>query len=139
MSKKESYGNKGSYKFLLDIYIYQGNALPSPLCIKFPQMNAYAKYFDKNNKCTNLLANDKEIFEKYNKIWDKIKNLFEKKFDSEPVYNDKYVKAKINSYDTNFYGNKTPIEDEHYTCFSVIFLDCIVNVDKKYHPKILLK
>ena len=102
-------------------------------------MNAYAKYFDKNNKCTNLLANDKEIFEKYNKIWDKIKNLFEKKFDSEPVYNDKYIKAKINSYNTNFYGNKTPIEDEHYTCFSAIFLDSIVNVDKKYHPKILLK
>ena len=29
------------------------NAFLSPLCIKFPQMNTYAKYFDKN-KCMNL-------------------------------------------------------------------------------------
>ena len=34
----------------------------------------------------NLLLNDKEILEKYNEIWDKIKNLSGKKFDSEPVY-----------------------------------------------------
>ena len=60
------------------------------------QMNACDKYFDKNNKCMNLLVNDKEILEKYNEIWDKIKNLFGENFDSEPVYTDKYIKAKIN-------------------------------------------
>ena len=40
---------------LLDIYIYiyKGNALPSPLCIKFQEMKAYAKYFHRNNKCMN--------------------------------------------------------------------------------------
>ena len=130
LSKKELYGNKGSYKYFIE-HIYEDNALPLPLCIKFSQMNAYAKYFDKNNKWMNLLVNDKEMLEKYNKIWDKIKNLFEKKFDTEPVYNDKYIKAKINSYNTNVYGNKTSIEGELYTFFSVILLDSIVNVDKK--------
>ena len=44
----------------------------------------------------NFLVNDEEILEKYNEIWDKIKNLFKEKFDSKPVYNDKYIKAKIN-------------------------------------------
>ena len=34
----------------------------------------------------NRLLNDKEILEKHNEIWDIIKNLFGKKFDSEPVY-----------------------------------------------------
>ena len=63
-------------------------------------MNAYAKYFDKNSKCTNPLVNDKEILEKHNEIWDKIKTLFGKEFDSEPFYNYKYIKAKINSYST---------------------------------------
>ena len=29
------------------------------------------------------------------------------------MYNDKYIIAKINSYNTNFYGNKTKIEGEH--------------------------
>ena len=35
-------------------------------------MNVYAKYFDKNNKCIYLLVNNKNILDKYNKIWDKI-------------------------------------------------------------------
>ena len=76
-------------------------------------MHIYVKYFDKCNTCINLLDNDKEILEKYSKIWNQIKKLFEKKFDSEPFCNDKYIKAKINSYNTNFYGNKTPIEGVH--------------------------
>ena len=93
-------------------------------------MNAYVKYFDKSNKCMNHLVNDKEILEKYNEIWKKNKDLFEKGFDSEPVYNDKCTKAKINLYNTNFCGNKTPVEGKHYTCFSVILLDSIVNADE---------
>ena len=55
------------------------------------------------------------------------------------IFGKEYIKAKINLYNTNFYGNQRPIEGEHYTCFSVILLDSIVNVDKKYHPQIFLK
>ena len=55
------------------------------------------------------------------------------------MYNDKYIKTKISSYNINFYGNKTPIEGKHYTCFSVILLDSIVNSDKKYYPQVFLK
>ena len=95
-------------------------------------MNGYVKYFEKNNKYINILVNDKEILEKYNEIWDRIKNLFGKEFYSEPVYDDKYIKAKINLYYTNFYDNKTPTEGEHYACCSVTLLDSIVNVDKKF-------
>ena len=59
LSNKEPYSNTGSYKYFIG-YIRKGNAIPSPLCLKFLQMNAYAKYFDKNNNCINLLDNDKE-------------------------------------------------------------------------------
>lgn len=52
------------------------------------------------------------------------------------MYNDKYVKAKMNLYDTNVYGNKTAIEGENFTCFSV---DSIIDVDKKHYPQIFLK
>ena len=83
-----------------------------------------------------LLVNDKDILEKCNKVWDNIKNLFQTKFDRKRVHNDKYIKVKINLYDKNFYGNKTPIKGEHYTCFFVILLDSFVNVDKKYHPQV---
>ena len=46
------------------------------------------------------------------------------KFDSEPVYgdNDKYIKAKINSYgdkvNTNFKVKKIPKENASYKCLS---------------------
>ena len=35
---------------------------------------------------------DKKLLKKYNKIWEKIRSLINKEFDSEPVYgdNDKY-------------------------------------------------
>ena len=55
------------------------------------------------------------------------------------MYNDKFIKSKINLYNTKFYGNKTSIEGKHYRCFSLILLDSFVNVDKKYHPQIFLK
>ena len=34
----------------------------------------------------NFLDHDKEVLNKYNKIWDNVKTLFQKKFDSEPVH-----------------------------------------------------
>ena len=46
------------------------------------------------------------------KIWNKIKSLMKKVFDSEPVYNDKYMKTKISFFNdrvyTNFQHNKIP-------------------------------
>ena len=42
-----------------------------------------------------FLIKDDELFEKYNEIWEKVKNIATKEFDSEPVYNDIYLKARI--------------------------------------------
>ena len=107
-------------------------------------MNAYAKYFDENNKYINLLVNDKEILKKYSEIWNKIKSLIKKEFNSEPVYNDKYIKTKIKIYNnrvyTNFQHNKILKDNEYFVCLSVILLDSIfVNSDKEYYPQILLE
>ena len=55
---------------------------------------------------------DNKLLKKYNKIWEKISNLMNIKFDSEPVYDDidKYIKTKIKLYEnkvnTNFQGKK---------------------------------
>ena len=57
-------------------------------------MNGYAKHFDKRDRYMNPLVNDKQVQEKYNVIWNTIRSLFKKEFDSEPVYNDKYIKSK---------------------------------------------
>ena len=107
-------------------------------------MNAYTKYFDKNNKYINLWVSGKKILEKYSGIWNKIKNLIKKEVNSEPVYNDKYIKTKIKSYSdrvyTNFQHNKIPKDNEYCVCLSVILLDFIfVNLNKEYYPQIFLE
>ena len=61
---------------------------------------------------------DDELSEKYNEIWEKDKNIIKKEFDSEPVYNEKYLKAKIKSnngkINTNFRNNKIPKEGSQF-------------------------
>ena len=56
LSHKKSYG-KDSFKYFIG-YRHNGNAVPSPLCIKLSQVNAYAKCLDKNSKYMNLLVDD---------------------------------------------------------------------------------
>ena len=133
LSDKKSCG-KNSSKYFIG-YRHEGNAFPSPLWIKLPQMNVYAKYFDKNNKFMNILVHDKKILEKYNKIWNKIKILFKKEFNSETVYNDKYIKIKIKIYNnrvyTNFQNNKIPRDNEYCACLSVILLDLFLLIQIK--------
>ena len=41
---------------------------------------------------------DNELLEKYNEIWEKVKNSIKKVYDSEPLYHKKYLKAKTKSY-----------------------------------------
>ena len=66
-------------------------------------------------------------------------------FDSEPVCgdNDKYIKAKIKSYgnnvNTNFQGKKKPKENASCKCLSLIMLDFVIRVSKKYYPQTLLE
>ena len=107
-------------------------------------MNVYAKYFDKNSKYMNHLVKDEKILKKYLKIWNKIKSLIKKELNSEPVYNDKYIKTKIKIYNdkvyTNFQHNKIPKDNEYCACLSLIILDSIlVNSDKEFYPQIFLE
>ena len=65
--------------------------------------------------------------------------------DSEPVYgdNDKYIKAKIKSHrnkvNAYFQGKKIPKENASYKCLSLMTLDSVIRVSKKYYPQILLE
>ena len=57
---------------------------------------------------SSMVKND-NVLEKYNKIWDKIKEKLNIKFRSMPVYDEKYIKAKVREFDsvnkTNFLGD----------------------------------
>ena len=70
----------------------------------------------------------------YNEIWKKVKNSIKKEFDREPVYYEKYVKAKIKSsngkINTNFHNNKIPKEGSQLICLSVILIDSVFRTGK---------
>ena len=65
-------------------------------------------------------------------------------FESEPVYgdDDKYIKTKIkifaNSIITNFHNKKIPKEKAPCKCLSIIIIDSVIKVNKKYYPQTLL-
>ena len=75
------------------------------------------------------------MWEKYEKIWDVIKNKLGIKFHSEPIYEQKYLKAKLREFvgaiKTNFLGNDMPKENMYYTCIICITIDSVMRIDKK--------
>ena len=81
--------------------------------------------------------------EKYEQIWDVIENKLGIKFHSEPIYEEKYLKAKVREFDgvikTNFLGNDMPKENMHYTCIACTTIDSVVRIDKKNHLQVYLE
>ena len=57
-------------------------------------MKAYRRDIDELNICFFKIKNV-ALLKKYNGIWKKVSNSIKKVFDSEPVYNEKYLKTKI--------------------------------------------
>ena len=49
-------------------------------------MSGYIKYFENGCKIMSFLIKDDEVWDKYDKIWEMIKNKLGIKFHSEPVY-----------------------------------------------------
>ena len=98
-----------------------------------------------SSKAISCKAIDHKLFKKYNKIWGKIKNLLNIKFDSEPVYgdDDKYIKTKIKTYgdkvNTNFQGKKVPKESASYKCLLLIMLESVIKANKKNYAQTLLE
>ena len=94
-----------------------------------------------SNKTISFKVSDKKLLKKYIKIWENISSLIGKEFDSEPVYgdSDKYIKAKIKSYEdkinTNFQGKKIAKENTSCKCLSLIMLDYVIRVNKMYYPQ----
>ena len=76
-----------------------------PLCILLLQMIGYFNCFEDDNKTMYFVADDKELLKIYTKVLEKISYLVGKKFNSETVYGDKYIKTKIKSYNNNINTN----------------------------------
>ena len=62
----------------------------------------------------SFVIKDDDVLGKYNKTWEKIKGKLNIKFYSVPVYDEKYIKAKVREFNglikTNFLDDQIPKE-----------------------------
>ena len=86
---------------------------------------------------------DDALLAKCNECLEKGENSLKKEFNKEPVYNEKYLKTKIKSYNgkinTDFYNNKIPKECPQFICLSVILIDSVFRTGKNYYPQVFLE
>ena len=137
VSDKFKHNNEG-FKYFIG---YQEGEIVKPLCIILPQMNGYIKYFKNGGKNMSFLIKDEEAWGKYEDIWYVIKNKLSIKFNSKPVYDKTYLKAKGREFNskikTNFLGNVLPKENIHYACIACITIDTAMRIDKKIVHKFI--
>ena len=91
----------------------------------------------------SFLIKNSEVWEKYEAIWDAIKNKLNIKSHSEPIHENKYLKTKVREFDgnikTNFLGNNVPKENTYYTCIACIIIDSVMKMNKKNYPQVYLE
>ena len=89
-------------------------------------MSGYIKYFENGGKSMSFVIKDDNILDKYNKIWDKIKEK---------------LSIKVREFDgvikTNFLGDEIPKEKIHYTCIACITIDSVMKMEKKLSASLL--
>ena len=65
----------------------------------------------------SFVTKDDDMLDEYNEIWDKIEGKLNIKFHNMPVYDERYIKAKVREFSgvtkTNFSGYEVPKENEH--------------------------
>ena len=88
VSDKFKHNNEG-FKYFIS---YLEGEIVKPLCIILPQMSGYIIYFENGGKNMSFFIKDDKVLEKYEQIWDLIKNKLGIKFHSEPVYDKRILK-----------------------------------------------
>ena len=139
VSEKFKHNDEG-FKYFIG---YQKGDIVKPLCIILPQMNGYIKYFKNGGKNMSFMIKNDKVWDKYDKIWNVIKDKVGIIFHSEPVYEYKYLRTKVREFDgiikTKFLGKDVPKENTHYTCIACITIDSVMRMDNKYFPLVYLE
>ena len=132
--------NEERYKYFLG---YQEDEIVKAICIILAQMNGYIKYFENCGKNMSSFIKNSKVWEKYEEISNVIKSKLNIKFQSQPISENKYLKAKVREFDgsikTNFLGNNLPKENTYYTCIACITLDSVLKMNKKNYPQVYLE
>ena len=126
---------------VLNVLLVTKKNIVKSLCIISNQ--GYIKYFENGGKNMSLMIRDQSVLIKYNKIWNNMKKTLNIKFHSMPVYDEKYIKAKVREFNsvikTNFLGDQVPGEAVHYACIACITVDSVLRMEKKTYPQVYLE
>ena len=118
VSDKFKHSDEG-FKYFIG---YEEGEILKPLCTILPQMSGYIKYLESSGKSVSFLIKDDQVQEKYEQIWDVIKNKIGIKFYSGAIYKQNYLKAKVREFDgvikANFLSNHMPKENMYYNCIA---------------------
>ena len=83
----------------------------------------------------SFVMKDDNVLDKYSKIWNKLIGELNIKFHNMPVYDEKYIKAKVREFNrvikTDFLGDEIPKESMHYNCIACITIDSVMRMGKK--------
>ena len=116
ISDNFKYSENGS-KYFIE-YLEDNNS--RPLCIILSQMSFYIKYFNDGGKNMFFKIEVESVFLGYNEIWNKIKKTLKIRFQSQHIYNEKYIKTKAKTFNnvinTVFSDNKIQKERNLYNC-----------------------
>ena len=70
----------------------------------------------------SFVTDDKEVYEKYDEIWNVVKRLLKLKFTASPIRDDKYILAKLKIFKkinlTTFTNNIVPMEKKSLHLYS---------------------
>ena len=106
-------------------------------------MNGYIKYFDGGGKNTSFVTDDEKVYEKYNEMWEVIRNLLKIDFTVNPVGDDIYLVAKLKIFNkinkATFTNNAIPMEKNNYNCIPAIDIDSVLKIDKRLYPQAYLE
>ena len=88
----------------------------------------------------SFVIKDDDVLDKYNGIWDKIRETLNINFHSMPVYDEKYIKAKVREFNGGVKTDaKIPKESMDYTCIACITIDSVMKMEKKNNPQVYLE
>ena len=104
-------------------------------------MIGYIKYLENGGKNMSFVIKNDDVLEKYN--WDKIKETLNIKFHSKPVYDEKYIKAKVREFSglikINPLGGEVAKENKDYTCITCINIDSVMRMEKKNYLQVYIE
>ena len=131
--------NDDGFKYFIG---YKEGEIVKPLWITLPQITGYIIFW-KHRKNLSFEIKDDNVLDKYNEIWNKIKNTLNIKFCSMPVYDEAYIKAKVREFNsvikTSFLGDEIPNESMHYTWIAYITIDSVIRMEKENYAQVYLE